>query len=218
MASATTMLTSRRGSGHGSEGVDGEHAGYEGIQSATILGLRGAEGCLRGNDDVVCAVDEGVESAPLPLCKRGRLAMSDCPTFSDFCGQVNDFGSGNKTTESFLPKARFNIGSGCLNISSRSRRSWYSSRFLSFVFGRFINNSPWERKCSITDSVGFLSIWIHKSNFLFNIENRFPVNKFTECGKSDTANRPHFDNWSYVFFTPRRPPKHPTYGLPGPPW
>ena len=34
-------------------GVDGELAGYDGVRSATHLGPRGAEGCLRGNDDDV---------------------------------------------------------------------------------------------------------------------------------------------------------------------
>ena len=33
--------------------VDGDQAGYDGVRSATHLGPRGAEGCLRGNDDGV---------------------------------------------------------------------------------------------------------------------------------------------------------------------
>ena len=34
-------------------GVDGNQAGYDGVRSATHPGPRGAEGCLRGNDDGV---------------------------------------------------------------------------------------------------------------------------------------------------------------------
>ena len=32
-------------------GVDGDQAGYDGVRSATHLGPRRVEGCLRGNDD-----------------------------------------------------------------------------------------------------------------------------------------------------------------------
>ena len=48
-------------------GVDGYQAGYDGIRPVIQVGPRGAEGCLRGNDDGASGVDEGVESAPLPL-------------------------------------------------------------------------------------------------------------------------------------------------------
>ena len=34
-------------------GVDGDQAGYDGVRSATHLGPRRGEGCLRGNDDGV---------------------------------------------------------------------------------------------------------------------------------------------------------------------
>ena len=34
-------------------GVDGDQAGYDGVRSATHLGPRRVEGCLRGNDDGV---------------------------------------------------------------------------------------------------------------------------------------------------------------------
>ena len=40
-------------------GVDGDHAGYNGIRPATQVGRRGVEGCLRGHDDGVSRDDEG---------------------------------------------------------------------------------------------------------------------------------------------------------------
>ena len=76
-------------------GVDGERAGSDTTRPATQVGPRGVKSGLGGHDDGASGVDEGVESASLPLRKRGRLASSVCPTFSDFCGQVNDFGSEN---------------------------------------------------------------------------------------------------------------------------
>ena len=79
-------------------GVDGELAGNDTTWPATQVGPRTDEACLGGHDDGASGVDDGVENASLPLSKRGRLAMSDCPTFSVFCGQVNDFGSENKLT------------------------------------------------------------------------------------------------------------------------
>ena len=44
----TTEVTTRF-----QRGVEGELAGYDGVRSATHLGPRRAEGCLRGNDDGV---------------------------------------------------------------------------------------------------------------------------------------------------------------------
>ena len=41
------------GSRRGSQDVDGDQAGYDGVRSATHLGPRRGEGCLRGNDDGV---------------------------------------------------------------------------------------------------------------------------------------------------------------------
>ena len=58
-------------------GIDGDHAGYDGIQPATQVGRRGAEGCLRGHDDGVSRVDEGVENRSIRLRKPGRLAVSE---------------------------------------------------------------------------------------------------------------------------------------------
>ena len=51
---------------------------------ATQVGPRGHEAGLGGHDDGVSGVDEGVENASIPLLKRGRVAWSDHPTFSDF--------------------------------------------------------------------------------------------------------------------------------------
>ena len=60
---------------------------------ATQVCLRTVESGLGGHDACVWGVDEGVENASLPITKRGRLWLSDYPTFSDFVGVVNDFGS-----------------------------------------------------------------------------------------------------------------------------
>ena len=83
-------------------GVEGEWDGNDMTRPATQVGPRTVEAGLGGHDAGVSGVDEGVESASLPLSKLGRLAWSDCPTFSGFCGQVNDFRSENKTTETFF--------------------------------------------------------------------------------------------------------------------
>ena len=88
------------------KGVDGELAGYDTTWPATQVGPRPVEACLGGQDDGASVVDEGVETPSLQISKLGRLAMSDRPTFSGFCGQVNDFRSENKLTETFLPNAR----------------------------------------------------------------------------------------------------------------
>ena len=60
--------------------------------SATQVGLRGVKAGLGGHDDGVSGDDEGVEKASIPLWKRGRMAWSDNPTFSDFVvvGSEND--------------------------------------------------------------------------------------------------------------------------------
>ena len=52
--------------------------------SATQVGLRPVKAGLGGHDDGVSGDDEGVEKASIPLRKRGRMAWSDHPTFSDF--------------------------------------------------------------------------------------------------------------------------------------
>ena len=52
--------------------------------SATQVCLRRVKAGLGGHDDGVSGDDEGVENASTPLWKRGRMAMSDHPTFSDF--------------------------------------------------------------------------------------------------------------------------------------
>ena len=53
---------------------------------ATQVGLRTVKSGLGGHDAGVCGVGEWVENASFPMTKRGRLALSDCPTFSDFVG------------------------------------------------------------------------------------------------------------------------------------
>ena len=52
--------------------------------SATQVCLRPVKAGLGGHDDGVSGDDEGVEKASIPLWKRGRMAWSDHPTFSDF--------------------------------------------------------------------------------------------------------------------------------------
>ena len=76
-------------------GVEGERAGNGTTGPATQVCPRPVGAGLGGHDDGASGVDEGVESSSLLLSKRGRSALSDCPTFSDFCGQVNDFQSEN---------------------------------------------------------------------------------------------------------------------------
>ena len=73
-------------------GVDRERAGNETTQSATQVGPRAVKSGLGGHDDRASGVDDGVERAPLPLCKRGRSAMSEYVPFSGFCGKGNDLG------------------------------------------------------------------------------------------------------------------------------
>ena len=51
---------------------------------ATQVCLRPLESGLGGHDAGVFGVEEGVETTRLPLLKRGRTAVSECATFSDF--------------------------------------------------------------------------------------------------------------------------------------
>ena len=52
--------------------------------SATQVGLRPVKAGLGGHDDGVSGGDAGVEDTSIPLRKRGRMALSEYPTFSDF--------------------------------------------------------------------------------------------------------------------------------------
>ena len=54
------------------------------IWSATQVGLRTVEAGLGGHDACASVVDEGVSMSSFPISKRGRLVMSDCPTFIGF--------------------------------------------------------------------------------------------------------------------------------------
>ena len=58
--------------------------------SAPQVGLRPVKAGLGGHDAGVSGGDEGVEKASIPLWKRGRMAMSGHPTFSDFIGVENE--------------------------------------------------------------------------------------------------------------------------------
>ena len=46
---------------------------------------------LGGHEEGVGGVDDGVKKASLPLWKRGRVAMSERQTSSDFRGAEKDF-------------------------------------------------------------------------------------------------------------------------------
>ena len=58
---------------------------------ATQQPLRSDKACLGGHDAGVSGIEEGVENTSLPITKRGRLRLSDCPTFSGFVGVEKDF-------------------------------------------------------------------------------------------------------------------------------
>ena len=79
-------------------GYEGERAGNDTTWPATQVGPRRVEVGLGGHDAGDSGGRRGVESEPLPLSTRGRLAWSDCPTFSVFCGQVNDLEVKTETT------------------------------------------------------------------------------------------------------------------------
>ena len=52
--------------------------------SATQVCLRGVKAGLGGHDAGVSGGDAGVEDISIPISKRGRLALSESPTFSGF--------------------------------------------------------------------------------------------------------------------------------------
>ena len=53
---------------------------------ATQVGPRPVKAGLRGHEEGVSGVDEGVGKASPPLRKRGRTTRPVCASFSDFCG------------------------------------------------------------------------------------------------------------------------------------
>ena len=57
--------------------------------SATQVCLRRVESCLEGHEAGVFGVDEGSRTHRSDV-KWGRVAVSECPTFSDFMGVDND--------------------------------------------------------------------------------------------------------------------------------
>ena len=59
--------------------------------SATQVCRRRVKAGLGGHEAGVLGVDEGVEKTSLPLWKRGRVAMSERQTSSDFRGAEKDF-------------------------------------------------------------------------------------------------------------------------------
>ena len=63
---------------------------------ATQVGLRTVKSGLGGHEKGVSGVDDGVKSTSLPLWKRGRLAGSDCATFSAFRGVDSENASDNR--------------------------------------------------------------------------------------------------------------------------
>ena len=77
--------------------LSGAHAGNDATWMATQVGLRGVKAGLGCHDDGVSGDDAGVENASIPLWKRGRLALSESPTFSDFVPARKDIFSRDKT-------------------------------------------------------------------------------------------------------------------------
>ena len=79
--STTTVSTSRWGSQHGFRGVSmvimPDATGYDRRHKSIEGGSRWVEAGLRGHDDGVSMVDEGVENTSIRLRKPGRLAVSE---------------------------------------------------------------------------------------------------------------------------------------------
>ena len=108
--------------------------------------------------------------------------MSDCPPFSVFCGQVNDFGSENKTTEhSFSGQDVLStvvvLTSHLTTVETGNRRD-----FIVCVYGFYLNRSLWEKKRSICHSEGFLSLLIRSGRFVFASKIVHLSTKYTEGG------------------------------------
>ena len=122
--------------------VEEELAGNDTTWLATQVGPRRVESGLGGHDDGASGVNEGVERPLIQLSKRGRLALPDCPTFGEFCGQVDYFGCEEIMTETFLPKKRCRLDSDCFNFTSRSSRTRLSLDSVVCVFSRYVNQAP----------------------------------------------------------------------------
>ena len=75
--------------------MDDTQARNEPTWPATQVCPRRVEAGLGGHEEGVIGVDEWVERASLPLRKRGRNAMSECPTFNGFIeAQKDSLGEG----------------------------------------------------------------------------------------------------------------------------
>ena len=61
--------------------------------------LRPVKSGLGGHDGGASGVDGGVEKSSIPISKRGRMAGSDHPTFSDFVWSNNEFASENQNDQ-----------------------------------------------------------------------------------------------------------------------
>ena len=64
--------------------------------SATQVPVRRVKAGLGGHDAGVSGVEEGVSMTSFPIMKRGRLALSDCPTFIGFVESGNEDTSENQ--------------------------------------------------------------------------------------------------------------------------
>ena len=93
--------------------LSGVEGGNDTTRSATQVGLRGHESGLGAHDDGASGVDEGVEKVPIPLWKRGRLAMSDSATFSGFEPPGKDIFSEDQNTKSITIELCCIHGMGC---------------------------------------------------------------------------------------------------------
>ena len=76
--------------------LSGVRAGNDTTRPATQVVLRPVESGLGGHEDGVSGDDEGVENASIPLWERGRMAMSESLSISDFEAEWKDNASENQ--------------------------------------------------------------------------------------------------------------------------
>ena len=70
--------------------LSGVRAGNDATWPVTQVVLRPVKAGLGGHDAGVSGDDEGVEDAPISLWKRGRIVLTESPTFSVFVPAPKD--------------------------------------------------------------------------------------------------------------------------------
>ena len=190
--------------------------------AATQVGLWTVKAGLRGHDAGASGVDEGAESASLPLLKRGWMASSEFVAFSDFCGKWIDLGRGetkvhDRTALSDIKHQRLvsHIVSHCDGTAKSRKTQTSESRRtrISQLLDEMLKRPPWRghRASGRNDSV-----------VLFSLAKSFTCpQKSLKMGQSDNDNRPRFDNGSDAVSTPSStpeapaswPPRHPSTAL-----